>query len=112
MSGPASETAVLLSAGCSLAVFACYFASILAAVPKHWGVPYKNRLSRYVARSRRGLSVEVLNAVFSLVRSIGMSVSAGVSGQCCAGVQQWCRRCPWRWTVLSLTTMINGMDVV
>lgn len=68
MSGPASETSVLLSAGVSLVVFICYFANILVAVPKHWGVPYKSRLSRYVSRSRQGLVVEALNAAFSLVR--------------------------------------------
>ena len=67
-SGPAGETSVLLSAGVSLLVFVLYFASILAAVPKHWGVPYKDRLSRYLARSRAGLAVEALNACFSLVR--------------------------------------------
>lgn len=51
-------------------LFVCYFANILAAVPKHWGVPYRNRLARYVARSRQGLIVEALNAAFSLVRAI------------------------------------------
>lgn len=66
-SGPAGETSVLLSAGLSLLVFVLYFASILAAVPRHWGVPYKDRLSRYLARSRSGLAVEALNACFSLV---------------------------------------------
>lgn len=79
MSGPASETSVLLSAGVSLLVFACYFANILVAVPKHWGIPYKHRLARYVARSRQGLVVEALNAAFSLVRPFryNTSVSAG-----------------------------------
>eukprot|EP00903_Cladosiphon_okamuranus_P015886 g14672.t1 len=70
MSGPASETSVLLSAGVSLVVFVCYFASILLAVPKHWGVPFKSRLSRYVSKSRQGLLVETLNAAFSLATCV------------------------------------------
>lgn len=70
MSGPASETSVLLSAGVSLVVFVCCFANILLAVPKHWGVPYKDRLSRFVPRSRHGMIAEALNAGFSLVRSV------------------------------------------
>lgn len=53
-------------------VFVCYFANILVAVPKHWGVPYKDRLARFVSRSRKGFILEALNAAFSLVRPVDM----------------------------------------
>lgn len=69
MPGLASEAPVVLSAGVGLLAFVGYFASILFAVPKHWGVPYKSRLARYVSQSRPGLAVEAVNAAFSLVRT-------------------------------------------
>lgn len=67
-------------------VFVLYFASILAAVPKHWGVPYKDRLSRFLARSRSGLAVEALNACFSLVSERARERLGGV---CVSGVWGW-----------------------
>lgn len=42
-SGPSSEPATILSAAISFLVFLCYFAYVLISVPRHWGVPYKNR---------------------------------------------------------------------
>lgn len=41
--GPASEPAVILSAAVSFLAFFCYFTFVLLSVPRHWGVPYKNR---------------------------------------------------------------------
>lgn len=64
--GLATEPTVVITAISSLAVFACYFAHVLVGVPQHWGVPYKDRLSRHLQSSLQGTVVEILNATFSL----------------------------------------------
>lgn len=68
--GPATEPTVVISAVSSLAVFACYFAHVLVGVPQHWGVPYKDRLSRHLQSSLQGGVVEILNATFSLATCV------------------------------------------
>lgn len=68
--GPATEPAVIISAISSLALFSCYFAHVLVGVPQHWGVPYKDRLSRHLHSSVQGSVVEILNAIFSLATCV------------------------------------------
>lgn len=68
--GLAREPTVVITAISSLALFACYFAHILVGVPQHWGVPYKDRLSRHLHSSLQGVVVEILNATFSLATCV------------------------------------------
>lgn len=60
-SGPSSEPAVIGSAAASFLAFLCYFAYVFFSVPRHWGVPYKNRFVplAVLAGARAGLLREV-----------------------------------------------------
>lgn len=67
------EVAPIVCTVVGLATFAGYFSYILVRVPRHWGVQYKRRLTRYLddaGCAKHGYALEILNAVFSILLGV------------------------------------------